>query len=202
MNTTQLPVVIISRHIVQPRLDVYYPELTGLENPQIEQHLNARIMKQVKTMIRKQGYEENPQTTITGGFEIKNNQRDIVSLTNSHYSFSGGAHGTTIQRSLTMDVKTGQVYLLKQLFKPDSDYQQRLNELIKRQIASRDLPLLSEFTGIAPNQYYYIADKALIIYFQLYELLPYVYGFPYFVISVYDVQDVVTEDGPLGRMMY
>ncbi|WP_332693945.1 DUF3298 and DUF4163 domain-containing protein [Halalkalibacter lacteus] len=202
MNTTQLPVGIISRHIIQPRLDIYYPELAGLENPQIEQHLNARIMKQVKMMIRKQGYEENLQTTITGGFEMKNNQRDIVSLTNSHYSFSGGAHGITIQRSLTMDVKTGQVYSLKELFKPNSHYQQRLNELIKEQITSRDLPLLSDFTGIAPNQYYYIADKALIIYFQLYELLPYVYGFPYFPISVYDVQDIVIEDGPFGRMMY
>ncbi|MFC0470547.1 DUF3298 domain-containing protein [Halalkalibacter kiskunsagensis] len=201
MNTIQLPVGIIPRHIVQPRLDVYYPELTRLENSNIEQHLNARIMLQVNTMIRKQGYEENPQTTITGGFEIKNNQRDIVSLTNSHYSFSGGAHGTTILRSLTMDVNTGQVYSLKKLFKPNSDYQKRLNELIRVQIKSRDMPLIADFTGIAPNQYYYIADKALIIYFQLYELLPYVYGFPYFVISVYDVQDIVLEDGPLGRMI-
>lgn len=200
MNTTQLPVDIVSRHLVQPRLDVYYPELANLKNHHIQERLNKRINKQVMTMIRKQGYEQEPETTITGGFEIKTNERNIVSLNNSHYSYSGGAHGLTIQRSLTMDVQTGHVYSLKELFKPNVDYVKRLNSLVSQQIKARELPLLTEFKGIAPNQFYYIADKALVLYFQLYELVPYVWGFPYFVISVYEVQDIVADDGAFGRM--
>ncbi|NEU31413.1 DUF3298 and DUF4163 domain-containing protein [bacterium LRH843] len=201
MNTTQLPAKIVSRHLVKPRLDVYYLELADLKNHQIEKQLNERILRQVDTMIQKQSYDEG-YTTITGGFEIKNNQRNIVSLTNSHYSYSGGAHGMTIQRSLTMDIQTGQLYSLKDLFKPNTDYIKRLNEIIDKQIKARDLPLLSEFKGIHPNQFFYIADKALVIYFQLYELVPYAWGFPYFVISVYEVQDLVEEDGAFGRMSY
>lgn len=199
MNTTQLPVDIVSHHIVQPKLDVYYPQLANMKDKHVEQRLNDRIMRQVQTMIGKQ---TGPDAEITGGFEIKNNQRNIVSLTNSHYSYSGGAHGMTILRSLTMDVKTGQFYQLKDLFKPNADYVQRINRIIERQIKERDLPLIEKFNGIHPNQFYYIADKALVIYFQLYDLVPYAWGFPFFVISVYEVQDIVLEDGPFGRMSY
>ncbi|MFB4475682.1 RsiV family protein, partial [Oceanobacillus caeni] len=59
---------------------------------------------------------------------------------------------------------------------------------------------ITEFTKIEPNQYFYIADKTLVIYFQLYELAPYAFGFPMFPISVYDIQDIIDEEGPLGRM--
>ena len=62
--------------------------------------------------------------------------------------------------------------------------------------------MINEFTTIRPEQDYYIADKALVIYFQLYELTPYAYGFPYFPISVYEIQDIIDENGPLGRMLY
>jgi hypothetical protein len=36
----------------------------------------------------------------------------------------------------------------------------------------------------------------------LYEIAAYVYGILYFPISVYEIQDIITEDGPLGKMLY
>jgi hypothetical protein len=56
------------------------------------------------------------------------------------------------------------------------------------------------FKGISPEQDYYIADKALVLFFQLYELTAYAYGFPYFPISIYDLQTIIDEQGPLGKM--
>ncbi|KMK75627.1 DUF3298 and DUF4163 domain-containing protein [Alkalihalobacillus pseudalcaliphilus] len=201
-NTSILPVSIKARHIVEPRIDIYFPQITGLSHVTIEQEMNKRIESQVYRMIRKQGYLENPETEITGGFDLKNNQRNILSFTNSHYSYSGGAHGLTMVRSLTVDVQTGRVYALRDLFKKGSNYQQRINELIRMQIKTRKLDLLNEFKGIHPNQYFYVADKTLVIYFQLYELQAYVYGLTYFPISVYDLAEIIDEEGPLGRMMY
>ncbi|ADC50250.1 hypothetical protein BpOF4_10985 [Alkalihalophilus pseudofirmus OF4] len=202
MNMSILPVEIRTRHLLQPKLDVYYPQLAGLVDHTIEEKLNERIYQQVQTMITKQGFYDYPETEITGGYEVKTNERNIVSLTNLHYSYSGGAHGLSTLRSLTMDVQTGKVYKLKELFKPDAPYIKRLNKIIEAQIKDRDLPLLSPFKGIAPNQYFYQADRALIIYFQLYDLAPYAFGFPFFVISVYEIEDIVDQEGPLGRMLY
>jgi len=125
-----------------------------------------------------------------------------LSLALINYAFSGGAHGLTIMRSLTFDVVSGKSYQLKELFKKDSDYVKVLSEIVGVQIKERDLPLLEEYNGIKPDQDYYIADKCLVLYYQLYELVPYAYGFPYFPISVYEIQDIIDEDGPLGRMIW
>jgi hypothetical protein len=91
--------------------------------------------------------------------------------------------------------------LLNELFKPNSNYTTILSEEVKQQIKERDMLLLSEFKGISPQQDYYIADKALVLFFQLYELTAYAFGFPYFPISVYDVEHIVDEESPLGKML-
>jgi len=156
----------------------------------------------VNSLLQQQGYYQNPQTTVTALYELKNNQRRILSLSLINYAFSGGAHGLTIIKSPTFNVETGKVYELKELFKPGADYVKRLSEIIKVRIKERDIPLLVDFKSIRPDQDYYIADKCLVIYFQLYEITPYVYGFPYFPISVYEIQDIIDENGPLGVMMY
>ena len=64
----------------------------------------------------------------------------------------------------------------------------------------RDIQLLNEFTAIQTNQDFYIADKVLVIYFQLYEITPYVEGLPMFAISVFDLIDIIDENSPLSRM--
>ena len=122
-----------------------------------------------------------------------------MSLSNYVYHYHA-AHGMTVIKSLTFDLQKGKQAALKDLFKPGSDYVKRISDLIAVQIKERDIPLLVDFTAIKPDQDFYIADKALVVYFQLYEITPYAYGFPMFPISVYDLQDIIDENGPLGRM--
>ncbi|MNG17010.1 hypothetical protein D3C84_1009670 [compost metagenome] len=76
----------------------------------------------------------------------------------------------------------------------------RLSDIVAKQIAQRKIETLEPFKSIRPDQDYYIADRSLVVYFQLYELAAYVFGFAYFPISVYDLQDIINEDGPLGPM--
>ncbi|MRH41184.1 DUF3298 domain-containing protein [Aquibacillus halophilus] len=106
----------------------------------------------------------------------------------------------TYIKSLTFDLQNRTRVELKDLFRPESNYINRISTLIRAQIEQRDIQLLGTFTSIEPNQDFYIADKALVIYFELYEITPYVFGFPMFPISVYGLHDIIDEDGPLGRM--
>ncbi|MBU5677212.1 DUF3298 and DUF4163 domain-containing protein [Alkaliphilus sp. MSJ-5] len=198
----RFPVYISTMKLTMPRLEIYYPVVSGLNNINVQKNINSNILNLVYQMIKDQGYYENPQTTITGYYEIKTNERGILSIVLTNYAFSGGAHGLTIMKSLTFDVETGKLYSLKDLFKDGSNYVDVLSEIIEEQIEERDIPLITEFDKIRPDQDFYIADKALVIYFQLYELAPYAYGFPQFPISVYEIQDIIKEDGPLGEMLY
>jgi len=203
MSDNDLPVRIQTMHLVLPKLSVYYPMVVGLRNLAVQQRINNTILQQVHTLIREQHYYDYPNTEVTGSYELKTNERGVLSLSIINYAITqGAAHGLTVVKSLTFDVQTGRSYQLKDLFKPNSNYVQVLSDIIQQQIKQRDIPLLEPFKGIRPDQDFYIADKSLVVYFQLYEIAPYVYGLQYFPISVYEIQKIITEDGPLGKMLY
>jgi hypothetical protein len=201
---TRFPVPIQTGSYVVPNVELYYPNVYGLPDMAAQERMNEAIRSQAKALVQEQKSFQTGDgtTTMTGLYEIKTNERGVLSLAQSNYAYTPpAAHGMTLLRSLTFDVGTGKAYALAELFQPGSGYVDRISTYIRTQIAERDVPLLGEFTDIAPDQPYYIADKALVIYFQLYEITPYVYGFPMFPISVYALQDLLVENGPLGRML-
>lgn len=197
-----LPSLISTQHMVMPRLNIYYPVVSGLAKPAVQQKINGEILNLVNTMIKDQGYYGNPRTEIWGSYEIKTNEKGVLSLTIFNDAYSGGVHGLDILKSLTMDTDTGKVYSLKDLFREGVDYVGILSEIIRRQIKNRNIYLLGEFKGIRPDQDYYIADRSLVVYFQLYEIAPYASGFPYFPISVYELKNILNENGPLYKFLY
>jgi hypothetical protein len=195
--------VLIHTKLYSPRkqIQVYYPVIYGLSNRTIEQKINRDIRLSLERLLQDRGSDREDLQEMIGYFEIKTNERHILSLALSVYSYTGGAHGTTVIHSLTFDITTGKQYALKDLFKSNSNYVVRISQLIQEQIKERKLPVIEPFMRIKPDQDYYIADKSLVIYFQLYELVPYAYGFPYFPISIYQIQDLIDEEGPLGKML-
>lgn len=200
MDTRIYPVIVNTLKIEQRNLTIYYPQVTCLPSPNVQESINRNILTNVYMLIQEQGYYDNPDVDMTGTYELKNNDKGILSLTLDNYAFAGGAHGNTIVKPLTYDIMTGKIYTLSDLFKPGSDYVKRISDIIKIQIKERDLPIINEFTEIKPNQDFYIADRSLVIFFQLYEITPYYVGIPYFPISIYELEDIISEDSPLQRM--
>lgn len=198
-----LPVQVFPYQItLGPNIQVVYPQVRYPHNQQFEHLMNQTFIYETQNLMNEQaGGMPTTIETMLGYYEIKNNQRDILSISLSNYTYHNkAAHGMTIIQSLTYDLKNKKLVTLEDLFKPGSNYLKRLSDIIKKQIRSRDIPVINEFTQIKDNQYFYLADRTLVIYFQLYELAPYAFGFPFFPISVYDIQDIIKEDGPLGRL--
>ena len=195
-----LPINIKTYRMSAPRLNVLYPVIVELSDSTVQQQINQLIVNEVNRQIHQQGYPQNPKE-LNGYYEIKTNERGVLSLSLYNESYASDAQRWTLQNSLTFDVQTGKLYSLQDLFVHGVDYVKSLSEIIGKQIRDRRIPLLSEFKGIRPNQEFYIADKALIVYFQLNEITAYVYGFQYFPISVYEIQNIINEQ-PLGTMMY
>lgn len=184
------------------KVNVYYPVITQMEDAIIQRKLNSTIIHTLNKLLVEQNFYAKELVELLASFEIKNNQRGILSLNLIVYSFTGGAHGMTIIKSLTFDAKTGKQYELNDLFKPGSDYVKKLSDIIRQDIKKWDVQLLyPPFTEIRPDQDFYIADTSLVIYFQLYEITPYVWGFPYFPIPILDLADIIQQQGPLNRMM-
>lgn len=185
-----------------PKKEVIYPQVVNLRNQRLERYINQNIVQQTQKLIDTQvGDMPSTVAEMLGTFEIKNNQRDVLSVSLSNYTYhEHAAHGMTYIKSLTFDLQKETLVPFKDLFKPGSDYIKRLTALIHEQIKKRNIFLLGDFTSIKPDQDFYIADKTLVIYFQLYDITPYAFGFPMFPISVYELMDIIDESGPLGRM--
>lgn len=201
MNTFKLPVGIQPIHIKHDRVDIFQPQVTSYTPPAAKQKMNRAISDSLNKLMKDQGFG-HPQTELTGGFDLKNNQQGVLSLTLTVYSYSGGAHGLTFTRGLTFNSLTGKQYILGDLFKKNSNYKERINILIKQQLQERGLTndLLVPYTGITDAQSFYIADLTLVIIFDVYSLLPYVYGTIYFPLSLYSLQDIINDEGPFGKM--
>lgn len=199
----ELPVQIVSHpiRIASPKVDVVYPQVTGLANPAAQSAINLQIITEFTRLMQELGYGNENLVEMTGYYEVKTNERGVLSLLLVVYSFTGGAHGLTIAKGLTFDIHTGQRYRLSDLFKPDSNYRNVLSEMIGEMITEWEVPVLEPFESISSDQDFYLADHSLTVFFQLYELTPYVYGFPYFPIPLKSLESIIEEPGPAAALL-
>lgn len=195
------PADIITRIYRGKDISMLYPQVMGHDSVNANARMNMAIRNQTIDLA-KALMQPDLRTRIEGSYEIKNNQRGIISLTLIGFAEFGGAHPMTMIKSLTMDTATGENYALHQLFKEGGQYRKIINAEISRQIKARDIPLLDSFKGISPDQDYYVSDQVLIVYYQLYELSPYAAGFPYFPIPLYMLSNEIPENSILSRLNY
>jgi hypothetical protein len=199
MEEFRFPAFIQTMMILAPTGTIFYPQIQWPKNP-IIQRINTAILKNVNQLFTS-CYQQNYITEITGGYEVKNNQRGILSFTFNNFA-SGPklSHPIDNLTSLTTDILTGKIYSLADLFKPNSPYIHHLSMIVKQQIAERKISTIQEFKPIRLNQDFYIADKTLVILFQRYEITPRPAGYPMFPISIYEIEDIIDENGPLWKM--
>ncbi|BAQ11842.1 hypothetical protein OXB_3373 [Bacillus sp. OxB-1] len=200
----EFPVSIVTRKLpnVSPKVNVYYPVIVHLENSEVQSKMNHAIIELLNQILIDLDYYDKNLVELLASYEVKTNERGILSLNLIVYSFTGGAHGMTVVRSLTFDTKTGKQYTLKELFKQDSPYVETLSSIIRKQMQRWNVDLLDPpFKEIRPDQDFYLADTSIVIYFQLYEITPYYWGFPYFPIPIKDLETIIQPEGPLDQLM-
>ncbi len=201
MLLEKLPVSIKTSRYVRPTIDFLFPVVEGLKNMDVQQKINSSIynkMLEVVSLLK----QPDLITYVSGIYELKNNQRDVLSISLIGLGDFHGAHPVTVVKSLNFDVKTGSLYELKDLFKPGSGYIKKINEIIQEQIKEREIPVFDSYKGIRPNQDYYIADTSIVVYFQQAEIGPYAAGFPYFPIPIYKLQNMISENSLLERLAW
>lgn len=196
-----LPSLIQTHHLVSATVDFYYPQIACMENPIIERKINKEIYNLLLSMIPELT-QLDITTYITGYYEIKTNERGILSFILTGMGEFHGAHPINVIRGMNIDTVTGKVYELKELFRPDSNYVMKLTAIGYEQLKKQGTALYDgRFKEIRTDQDYYIADKNLIIFFQQYEIGPRQSGFPYFSVPIYDIEDLIKENGILERLL-
>jgi Deacetylase PdaC/Copper amine oxidase N-terminal domain/Protein of unknown function (DUF3298) len=177
-------------------LNIQYPQIEGLTNTKVQEHINKVFEKYSATaksqaLTNEKSFTDNKetkqlQTQTIVDYEIKYNQNNVLSVVFSHYEYTGGAHGQTVQSSYNFDLSTGHEYKLKDLYAEGKDYLTVITQSIKKQMDEQKQTesLLTPFEAIEADQAFYITDtNELKIYFQQYEYFPYSMGMPEYTIS-------------------
>ncbi|QEK11624.1 DUF4163 domain-containing protein [Crassaminicella thermophila] len=204
--------------------NINIPVISGLEDEKVQNRINKMFESDAKKFrnelneyaksafedFKKDGYEMRPYIAdIT--FEEKKNEKDILSIYTVYYQYTGGAHGMHNDIAYNIDLKTGNIIKLKDLFKEGYNYKKVIDEKIKEQIDKIQseykekklkegekikniyLPY-NRFEGIDKNQRFYLKDNRLCIYFGLYEIASYAEGIPTFEIPLSELKEGLKED--------
>lgn len=178
---------------------VYYPQVKGMKNIEAQNSVNNKLreLSQVKPI------DVNAQLDYNyfGDFSIEFFKKKllVMELWGYNYPF-GAAHGMPTRSYAHVDLESGRVYELKDLFKENSNYVKVLSDIIENQIKSNEeysYVWLDSYKGIKEDQPFYLTENALYIYFYPYDIAPYAAGFPTFKIEFKDIISIIDVNGEL-----
>lgn len=179
--------------------DIKVPQLLDSKEDEKIKFINDTIIKDIMPKVEEaektskeyfKGLEKVKHTfpyEIYSRYTVTEDNDSLISLYNDYYEYLGGAHGMTTKTSYTIDKKQEKLLKLKDLFVEGYNYMDIINSKIKEEISNHTENYFDSgnvFKGINENQSFYIEGDDLVIYYQLYDLAPYVYGFPQFKIPV------------------
>lgn len=186
-------VTVASREEARDGVELVYPQIQGLPKTGIQDKFNQMIQEEVESFAAKLS---TPDYSGKVSYKVEYNDHYLLSVTLTELFYvKHAAHPMTYLRAFTMNTKTGEVYKLNDIFKPDSGYAEKINLLIEQQIAAYQIPMLKPFKGIGGNQEFYLSADGLVVYYQLYEYTPYFYGFLKFTIPYGQISDILNDNG-------
>ena len=145
--------------------------------------------------------EAENQFVLSSDFEVKKSTAQLFSILIKYYKYSGGAHGSYEYVPYNVELNSGKLLVLKDIFKENSKYQEIINQEISKQIKelniknnlTEDSTQLYTFKGIKEEQKFYLQDDKIVIFFDLYDIAPYVAGIPEFSIGRDVLENILSE---------
>ena len=168
-------------------------EAEGIINNKISKRINDFEEYITKLSIRdneyniKVGLEPKPYV-INVNNNVTYNKNNILSITLNLYSYTGGAHGSSVDESFNFDINTGNRGVIEDFLGNNRNYNKIILDNVKATINKNPELYFKEavdkLNEIPYNQKFFLTDKDLVIYFDEYEIAPYVAGIPKFYIPL------------------
>lgn len=164
-----------------------YPHVSRLKHRSVQRKLNAFFKARAEAFVErsvKEAKQSQPSPSgnkyeFLGNFKVTYNQNGILSLYEQTYAYTGGAHGNSYREGLTFRLEDGKLLTLDELLRANPDYRQIVDPAIAQQFQQTP-GYFGTFKTVGQNPSYYVKDQGVVIFFPLYEYLPYVNGFPEF----------------------
>ena len=181
-------------HILYPRV-----RKVGKETEEI---INQLIKQEVERLMTVPEWSEENTLTMEGTYEVTLNQRGLLSIRFKNFvNIEHAAHPTTIIRSITVDLNTGEEYELYDFFRNMSGHALMITNFIRQELEKQNIPLIIDLKLIPDNHPYYLTEDTLIVYFQEAEIAPRSFGILEFPIPYLYLKSIFENDSPLQKLL-
>ena len=184
-SMTQAAIVDESQDYKQGRYDISYPQFSGIASQEVQEKINGDMIERACKFAIEQNKPD--VRTAVMRYKMYGQSDTILSFTVETYFFAGGAHGLTFLEGFTYDLQTGQRYNFADLYPFDESARESINQQIREQIKQRDIPTFGPFPGVSDTPQFFINKQGQpVIFFQQYEIGPYVIGIQKFAVTAED----------------
>lgn len=180
-----------------PFVLIRYPQVAGLSNREVQDKMNQRLREAFGWTPPDN--EGDWGSTLDVNYTVEQIGRILVVQLDGYWYPAGAAHGMPSKEYFHFDLDTGSEYELRDLFKPGSAYQARLEKLVSERILAERPDLFTTEPSVALDHDFAVTVEGLVLYWYPYEIGPYSSGFPTFVIPWDDVSDLIDRDGTFWR---
>lgn len=187
LNDITVMTKMISKSLPEASIKVEYPQISGLKDKEAEKRMNALLQSRADTFVEKaikEAKESQPSPNgspyeYLGNYTVTFNRNGLLSILEQTYSYTGGAHGNSVREGLTFCLKNGKLLTLDEVLRENPNYRNIVDPVIAAKLKQTE-GYFGGFETVGSNPNYYLKDDGVVIFFQLYDYLPYVYGFPEF----------------------
>lgn len=190
--------------------DLSYPVLSGMKDAAVQGRLNQEIVNAIgSTFTTEPEVDEDTGVTFIetlDGDWTAWSVGDVLCVEQSAYSYYlGAAHGMPFMQTLHLDLKSGDVFTLSNLFAADkqNDAMVILSKSVTETMV-RDMEEIGYFEDsvtVDKNQAFRLTKEGLVLYYAPIEIASYAAGFREFTISWETLDAVLDKEGVLYRAM-
>ncbi|MDR0268878.1 DUF3298 and DUF4163 domain-containing protein [Paenibacillus sp.] len=192
MNKINISSETITKTNKDASIVIHYPKVSGLPDD-VQQKINGVLKEQADKFAtyseeqasKRDGSIEEHTYDFVQNFVIAFNREGVLSIVTDQYSYTGGAHGSTLREGSTFSLKDGKQLELSGLLKAAPDYKQKLAKMLKQK--AKDIAFDDATVGLNKKPDFYLKEGGFTVFYQQYEIAPYAAGFPTYTFSFDEV---------------
>ena len=139
---------------------------------------------------------------VESAYEVPLNSNGLLSIVMSLYTKTqDNPSGNIVFNSLTVDVNTGKVYDLGDLFNTRMNYAKILSDIAMKKANEMNINFIEPYSGITDTQQFYLTPEALVLYYQAGEFTPASMGLFRITIPYNEISNILYPESPIVRIM-
>ena len=187
-----------------PQFKLEYPFIENATNENAANIVNQEIIDVLNSLWLNEVLipEKINFIVVESAYEVPLDSNGLLSIVMSLYTRTqDNPSGNIVFTSLTVDVNTGKVYDLGDLFNTRMNYAKILSDIAMKKANEMNVNFIEPYNGITDTQQFYLTPQALVLYYQVGEYTPASMGLFRITIPYNEISNILYPESPIVRLM-